>query len=46
MYDPFSGRGTTVIEAGLLGRSVISNDAKSPYYDSDPSPILHPGRRQ
>ena len=27
VYDPFSGRGTTVIEAGLLGRSVISNDA-------------------
>ncbi len=27
VYDPFSGRGTTVIEAGLLDRSVISNDA-------------------
>ncbi len=26
VYDPFSGRGTTVIEAGLLGRKVISND--------------------
>jgi DNA modification methylase len=26
VYDPFSGRGTTVIEAGLMGRSVISND--------------------
>jgi hypothetical protein len=26
VYDPFSGRGTTVIEAGLLGRSVIAND--------------------
>ncbi len=26
VYDPFSGRGTTVIEAGLLGRRVISND--------------------
>ena len=24
--DPFSGRGTTVIEAGLLGRRIISND--------------------
>jgi hypothetical protein len=27
VYDPFSGRGTTVLEAGLLGRQVISNDA-------------------
>jgi hypothetical protein len=26
VYDPFSGRGTAVIEAGLLGRRVISND--------------------
>jgi hypothetical protein len=26
VYDPFSGRGTTVIEAGLLGREVIAND--------------------
>lgn len=26
VYDPFSGRGTTVLEAGLLGRRVISND--------------------
>lgn len=26
VYDPFSGRGTTVIEAGLLGRKVIAND--------------------
>ena len=26
VYDPFSGRGTTVIEAALLGRNVISND--------------------
>jgi hypothetical protein len=26
VYDPFSGRGTTVIEAGLLGRRVVSND--------------------
>ena len=27
VYDPFSGRGTTVIEAGLLGRNIIANDA-------------------
>lgn len=27
VYDPFSGRGTTVLEAGLLGRTVIANDA-------------------
>ncbi len=26
VYDPFSGRGTTSIEAGLLGRQVIAND--------------------
>lgn len=26
VYDPFSGRGTTVIEAGILGRQIISND--------------------
>lgn len=26
VYDPFSGRGTTVIEAGLMGRSVVAND--------------------
>ncbi len=27
VYDPFSGRGTTVIEAGLRGRNVLANDA-------------------
>lgn len=26
VYDPFSGRGTTVIEAALLGRRPVSND--------------------
>jgi len=26
VYDPFSGRGTTVIEAALLNRNIISND--------------------
>lgn len=26
VYDPFSGRGTTAIEAGILGRQIISND--------------------
>ncbi len=26
VYDPFSGRGTTAIEAGLTGRNVIAND--------------------
>lgn len=27
VYDPFSGRGTTALEAGLLGRRVAANDA-------------------
>jgi SAM-dependent methyltransferase len=26
VYDPFSGRGTTALEAGLLGRRVAAND--------------------
>ena len=26
VYDPFSGRGTTIIEAALLGRKAIAND--------------------
>lgn len=26
VYDPFGGRGTTAIEAGLMGRNVIAND--------------------
>jgi len=29
VYDPFAGRGTTPIEAGLLDREVISNDINS-----------------
>jgi hypothetical protein len=27
VYDPFSGRGTTALEAGLQGRRIIANDA-------------------
>lgn len=27
VYDPFNGRGTTAVEAALLGRRVIANDA-------------------
>ncbi|MEN6611557.1 MAG: DNA methyltransferase [Methanoregulaceae archaeon] len=27
VYDPFSGRGTTVLEAGLQGRKIAANDA-------------------
>jgi hypothetical protein len=26
VYDPFSGRGTTAIEAALLGRKIVAND--------------------
>jgi hypothetical protein len=26
VYDPFNGRGTTIVEGGLLGRSVVGND--------------------
>lgn len=26
VYDPFAGRGTTILEAALLGRKVIAND--------------------
>lgn len=26
VYDPFNGRGTTIIEAALMGRNVVAND--------------------
>jgi len=26
VYDPFNGRGTTIIEAALLGRNIVAND--------------------
>ncbi len=26
VYDPFSGRGTTVLEAGRMGRNIVQND--------------------
>jgi len=26
VYDPFNGRGTTIVEAGLLSRKVVAND--------------------
>jgi hypothetical protein len=47
VYDPFSGRGTTVIEAGLLGRNVIANDANplsrimtgARFFPPDPSAV-------
>jgi len=47
VYDPFSGRGTTVIEAGLLGRSVIANDinplslilARPRFFPPDPKEV-------
>ncbi|MGH9948123.1 MAG: DNA methyltransferase [Pyrinomonadaceae bacterium] len=38
IYDPFSGRGTTVIEAALLGRNGVANDI------SPISKILSEGR--
>ena len=41
VYDPFSGRGTTIIEAALRGRSVIANDA-NPLSRIMTEPRLHP----
>ena len=41
VYDPFSGRGTTVIEAGLQGRRFISNDV-NPLSRLLTEPRFHP----
>ncbi len=41
VYDPFSGRGTTAIEAGLLCRCVIANDA-NPLSQILSEPRFHP----
>jgi DNA modification methylase len=41
VYDPFGGRGTTAVEAALLGRSVISNDV-NPLGQMLASPRLAP----
>ncbi|RLE44024.1 site-specific DNA-methyltransferase, partial [Candidatus Woesearchaeota archaeon] len=43
VYDPFSGRGTTVIEAALLGRKIIANDV-NPLSAILTGPRLHPPR--
>jgi hypothetical protein len=40
VYDPFSGRGTTAVEAGLLGRRVVANDI-NPLSEILASPRLH-----
>jgi hypothetical protein len=41
LYDPFMGRGTTVIEAALFGRHVIGNDL-NPLSRLLTAPRLHP----
>jgi DNA modification methylase len=41
VYDPFGGRGTTAVEAALLGRRVVSNDA-SPLSQMLAQPRLAP----
>ncbi|MCL1893204.1 MAG: site-specific DNA-methyltransferase [Holophagaceae bacterium] len=41
VYDPFGGRGTTAVEAGLLGRQVISNDV-NPLSQMLAKPRLNP----
>lgn len=48
VYDPFSGRGTTVLEAGLLARQVAANDlnplstllSQPRFFVPDPSAVL------
>lgn len=41
VYDPFTGRGTTLIEANLLGRNVIGNDV-NPLSEILTAPRLSP----
>jgi hypothetical protein len=41
VYDPFSGRGTTAIEAALQGRSVVANDV-NPLSEILARPRLNP----
>ncbi|MDO8587980.1 MAG: DNA methyltransferase [Armatimonadota bacterium] len=41
VYDPFGGRGTTAIEAALMGRGAISNDA-NPLSETLARPRFHP----
>lgn len=41
VYDPFSGRGTTVIEAALMRRNIVANDA-NPVSAVLCKPRIHP----
>jgi hypothetical protein len=41
VYDPFSGRGTTAVQAALMGRRPIANDI-NPLSDILTRPRLHP----
>ncbi len=41
VYDPFSGRGTTAAEAGLMGRRIIANDV-NPLSRTLTEPRLYP----
>ena len=43
VYDPFCGRGTTILEAGLCGRNVAANDI-NPLSRILTLPRLHPPR--